>query len=324
MKGIGATALLAAMLPLGLASTATADRLVEARTLFTGRNIYAPAVIDSAAPSPNPFAPLLNVFGRYAMWYGGWQSESDEPHDKIYRRVSQDNSVWSDPVTVVTPAQLPGSHVHVNDPSVTVTNRARPYTMFFTACSDPCGIAEGSEIWSAESSDGIAWTGFRRLRAHWSHPAEPSAVWAPSGRQVWKLYYTDRSECDKVRVVSVDAEREAFDVRTVYHATQPLTCALNPEVKRFNGTWHLFYNGSPVGGGFSIEEAGSSSNAGWSGYVPLIQNNGPRYCATVAPGVLPAGGADYDLYFGLTPRQPDGTCRVDDQRSIERWRFREG
>jgi hypothetical protein len=99
MRGIGAIALLAAMLLLGLASTATADSPLGMRSLFSGRNIYSPAVIDADATSVNPFAPFLNAFGRYAMWYGGWQSDSDQPNGKIYRRVSQDNSVWSDPVS---------------------------------------------------------------------------------------------------------------------------------------------------------------------------------------------------------------------------------
>jgi hypothetical protein len=323
MKGIGATGLLAAMLPLGLASTATADRLVEARTLFTGRNIYAPAVIDSAAPSPNPFAPLLNVFGRYAMWYGGWQSESDEPHDKIYRRVSQDNGTWSEPITVLTPAQLPGPPgfwQHVNDPSVTVTNRLKPYTMFLTACRNPCGIAEGNEIWSVESLDGITWTSPKPLLALPFHPAEPAALWERSGSQVWKVYFEDRADCQKIQVVSVNSRREAFDMRTVYSTDQFGACLLNPEVRHFEGAWHLIYNRSPE---FNIEDAASQSNTFWSAHEVLIDSARIGYCATAAPGVLPAAGDQYDLYFGLALREPDGSCDITQFRRMERWRFRD-
>ncbi len=54
------------------------------------------------------------------MWYGGWQTDADFPHDKIYYRVSADNVNWSEPITVLRPGDVASNAQHVNDPTVTL------------------------------------------------------------------------------------------------------------------------------------------------------------------------------------------------------------
>ena len=86
------------------------------------------------------------------MWYGGWQSDSDYPNDKIYYRTSTDNINWLAPATVLRPADVSPNAYHVNDPTVTkhfnTATSAYQYTMFFTVCMNPCAD-DATELWSA-------------------------------------------------------------------------------------------------------------------------------------------------------------------------------
>ena len=299
---------------LGPATGASADRVLEQRTLFAGHNVYSPVV--------------ENVAGGQAMWYGGWQSEKDlAGGDEIYRRFSSDGIAWGAHTTVLTPADMPGGSAawrHVNDPSITIDGGPKPYTMFFTACRNPCAVTVGNEIWSAESVNGVNWTNLKPLLAGFPHPAEPSATAERSGAQEWKVYYTGRSECGKVKVVSVDAEREVIgEPQTVLSTSRPASCLLNPEVKYFHSAWHIFYERSDFGTNRrDIEESESDSNTSWRGFNKLIENDGPTYCATVGLGVRPLAGGNYDMFVGLTRRRSDGTCEVSYQGRIERWRWR--
>jgi len=299
---------------LGSAAGASADRVLEQRTLFAGRNVYSPVV--------------ENVAGGQAMWYGGWQSEKDlAGGDEIYRRFSSDGIAWGAHTTVLTPADMPGGSAvwrHVNDPSITIDDGPKPYTMFFTACRNLCAATQGNEIWSAESVNGVNWTNLKPLLAGFPHPAEPSATVERSGAQEWKVYYTGRSECGKVKMVSVNAEREVIsEPQTVLSTSRPASCLLNPEVKYFHSAWHIFYERADVWTNRrDIEESESDSNTSWTGFNKLIINSGPTYCATVGPGVLPLAGVSYDMFVGLTRRRSDGTCDVSHQGRIERWRWR--
>jgi len=99
----------------------------------------------------------------------------------------------------------------------------------------------------------------------------------------------------------------------------------NPEVKLVSGTWQLFFN-TYFTTEKDIYKVESNSNTSWpSSYEILIQNGGPTFCATMSPGVLLVTGtsSQYDLYYGLTPRQPDGSCILNEQKSIQRWRFQD-
>jgi hypothetical protein len=65
-------------------------------------------------------------------------------------------------------------------------------------------------------------------------------------------------------------------------------------------------------GGGDIYKIESASNLGWSGDLqPLILNNGPNICATIAPGVLPLANNQYAIYFGQTATNPG--CVLDNQ-----------
>ncbi len=304
-------------LPLSLETIFSGDLPLSAKTMFSGRNVYSPVVRD--------------VAGGKAMWYGGWQTAADlASGDKIYRRLSTDGgATWGPPTAVLTRELMPGGAAawrHVNDPTITLTGRPKPYTMFFTACRKVCDAQRGNEIWSAESGDGVTWTGLKVLMGGYPHPAEPSAISEPSGRQSWKVYFTPRAECGHVRMVSVDTRREAITTpQTVYRTSRPGSCLLNPEVKRLDSAWHLFYERADPGANRrDVEESESRSNTAWTGFKTRIENDGRTFCATIGPGIEPLAGARYNMYFGLTRRRSDGTCDVSHQRSIERWSWRKG
>jgi hypothetical protein len=127
-------------------SVTCADTIVSETLMFTGMNIYSPSLIYDN--------------GVYKMWYGGWQTQSDYPNDKIYYRTSTDNVNWSAPITVLTPGDIGPNVVHVNDPSVTkhfnTTSGQWQYTMFYTICINTCHPAD-NQVWSSVSGDGIHW-----------------------------------------------------------------------------------------------------------------------------------------------------------------------
>lgn len=139
----------------------------------------------------------------------------------------------------------------------------------------------------------------------------------------WKVYYVDKIETNKVKMVKVNGNRIPITVPlTVY--THPGGGEVDsPEVRFFNGNWHLFYN-VHFPDRTDIYKVESFTNENFYGSPEvLIENSGATYCATIGPGVLEAGGDQYDLYFGLTPRQAGGSCKRWEQRSICRWRWQD-
>lgn len=303
------------MLLLTLGLTAHADSVLSMNYAIGGRNIYA--------------SSLLADNGAYVMWYGGWQSDGDLPNDKIYMATSPDDNTWTTNGMVLYPQQVAPNAVHVNDPSVTKHFNAATgtwqYTMFYTVCVNSCGQAD-NQIWSSVSSDGVYWVNHQQLLAGPSGPAEPSAVIDPqSDGTFWKVYYVDRMDPTNVKVAYVNGNRGATAVSYAYFG--PGGAIANPEVQNFNGKWHLFFNAYFATSDGRMDHADiykveSATNTSWSGPPEvLISNTGPTYCGTFAPGVLPVGGNQYDMFFGLTARAADGTCPTSEQRSIQRWRW---
>lgn len=289
---------------------ASADTVVSQVALFAGRNVYAPSVINDE--------------GIYKMWYGGWQTEADFPNDKIYYRTSSDNTNWSAPMTVLQPSQVHPNAQHVNDPSVTkhfdATNGLYQYTMFYTVCMNPCNPSD-NQIWSSTSADGVNWENHQMLLAGPPGPAEPSIIIDPEpDGTFWKVYYVDRLEPTKVKVARVDGNRNATSVQIVYTFPGETQSISGPEVRAFNGKWHLFFNVF-FADRVDIYKVESTSNTTWpSTFEIVIQNSGPLFCGTLTPSILPAGGAQYDLYYGLTPRPASG-CDLTQQQSVHRWRM---
>ncbi len=309
-------------------TAARADTVLDTRSLFGGRNPYAPTVILDG--------------GTYKMWYSGWQTQADYPNDRIYYRTSVDNTSWSAPLTVLQPASIGPSVTHVGDPSVTKhfngVSGTWQYTMFYTVCVNPCE-QQHNQVWSSVSSDGINWHTHIPLLQSGSGPAEPSAIIDPQGDGTfWKVYYLDRFDPLRVKMVRVNGNRNGFAVQVVYtYPRQPVDINVisSAEVRPINGKWQLFFNAfqGPAGnpGGVplmrvDLYKVESFSNESWGSnpYEVLISNGGPTHCATTTPGVLPAGGTDYHLYFGLVPRNADGTCMdLSTHNSIQRWTWRD-
>lgn len=295
------------LLCLLITSVAYADTVLQMHALFGGTNIYAPTVILDGAT--------------YKMWYGGWQVPGAQ--DKIYFRTSANNSNWSAPMTVLVPSQIGPGVLHVNDPSVTKhfnqTNGQLQYTMFYTVCMLPCE-QQDNQIWSSTSSNGITWTHHQPLLNDAVGSAEPSAIIEPGAGGFWKVYYVDRLDATKVKMIRVDGNRNRVsEPQVVYQHSGGAISGV--EVRQIGGTWHLFFNAFFVDK-VDIYRTESASNELWpSAFTILIENSGPAFCGTLTPGVLPASDVQYDLYYGLTPRSADGSCNLTQQQSIQRWRF---
>jgi len=314
----------------GVATFANADTYVGGQFVFSGKNVYGPSVIND---------------GGYQMWHSAWQ-DNWVVNDTIYYRTSTDNVTWTNAVAVYSPQELEaavpslaGLIEHVTDPSVTkhingVTGQVQ-YTMFFTVCkrtsvSTPCDVQSGNEIWSAVSSDGQHWFYPQALitgsSGHWA--SEPSAVIDPQPNGTfWKVYYDDRTDSSKVKMVGVGGNRSVvYDYGAVLTSSPPVTLA-NPEVKYFNGQWHLFANHYTSNGQLAnIYKVQSSSNESFdfNAAQGVVMNAGVPYCGTVAPGVLPVGGNQYDIYFGLIENnQPGATCNMAANTNMVRFRFAE-
>ncbi len=293
---------------LTLASSAIcgrADTVTSQHYSFGGINVYSPTLIFDG--------------GVYKMWYGGWQDKNDG-HDRIYYRTSPDGLNWTAPVTVLNPTDVVADAVHVNDPSVTKhynsISKQYQYTMFYSVCRGPCISSSQNQTWSSVSSDGIHWIFHQPLMTSLDGSSEPSAIidQQPDGT-FWKIYYMNTAGANtQVFMAAVSGNRTVISQKVVY--TTPRTLA-NPEVRNVGGRWILFLNVYRTGGG-DIYKIESNSNLSWSGDLqPLILNNGPNICATIAPGVLPLDSKRYALYFGQTPSNPG--CQVDRQTSIQGW-----
>lgn len=304
---------------LGLAvwtSSSWADQLVDAAaTNVTGRNVYSPSVIFDN--------------GRFEMWYGGWQSASDLPNDRIYFRASVDGLNWSAPTQVLSPSQLPGaSFTHVNDPSVTkhrnAANGMLQYTMFYTACAAPCAQGD-NQIWSAVSSDGLNWSHHQVLLSSTSlGPAGPSAVIDPQpDGTFWRLYYVDRFDPWRVKVANVNGDRRATSASVAFENASELMGDV--EVVRFGTEWHLFFGAFVFHGNtldrVDVKKVVSASPMRWTGVArTLISNSGSAVCATITPGVLQTGARSYSLFFGVHLRGASG-CSLTEFTGIHRWRW---
>lgn len=297
------------------AQPAFADIVSSKQTMFSGMNVYAPTVLLER--------------GVYKMWYGGWQTSSDYPNDKIYYRTSSDNVNWSSPVPVLTPPQVHLGAQHINDPSVVRVQDGKTgsrYFMFYTVCMSPCAQSD-NQIWSAVSTDGVAWSDHRPLLATAYGPAEPSVI-ADGNGKTFRVYYAERlRDCNVVRMATFDRSFALKSTTNVFTLNMP-NCLTGPEVRYFNNSWHLFYNvwfsseaDPTVVGRASIYESESSSNTAWQSFSELISTPDDTSCGAITPGVLSTGGAEYDLYFGRTPTNGTPYCDVSHQESVERWRW---
>ena len=251
--------------------------------LFSGYNIYAPT--------------LIYADGICEMWYGGWQEPSDYNNDNIYYRTSVDCLNWSDPITVLTPEELPNSY-HVNDASVTrhfnTANGMWQYTMFFTSCAPPCNGYSDSQIWSSVSADGLSWSNHQMLLE--GGPSDPSAAFEDEG---WWVYYVDRLDQEKVRKVRVDGNRTvASDIEVVY--IDPGVIG-NVEVV---GNEAYFNRFTPI-------RVDIYKTVNWGTATLVIEPQGV-ICAATTPAVL-----DGYVYFGQH-YLVDGVCPINRHGSIQR------
>jgi hypothetical protein len=257
------------------------------------------------------------------MWYGGWQSEADYPHDKIYYRESKDSISWSAPRTVLEPSQLPIANFHVNDPSVVVTlnsiTKKIQYTMFYTVCVGTCTKNSENQIWSSVSSDGLRWIRHKPL-IRTEGAAVPSAVaFDGAGQSEWRVYYSNTSESrdtpKHIYMAVVDANRNILTKDKVAYTYLGPGVIANPEVRKIAGVWNLLFNVYHTRPGAKrntadIYLAQSPNPTHWraGSERPLIVNDpkGP-VCAPVAPTVLSFHGSLL-LQFGQARYGTSGAC----------------
>jgi hypothetical protein len=328
-----------ALILLGTSVSAMADTYVAGQVLFSGKNVYGASILND---------------GGYHMWHSAWQVSSIPQQDIIYYRKSADNINWSSPTTVYRTTDLEASYpgitgkvTHVTDPSVTkhtngVTGEVQ-YTMFFTVCmskvaGSTCDAQKDNEIWSVVSNDGGKnWVLPKPLISGIPnvYASEPSAIIdQQSDGTFWKVYYDDRADSTKVRLVGVDGNRNV--IRHYAPAISTTITLANPEVRYFNGQWHLFANvygpgardasGTMYPTTANIYKVSSPDNTNFPATAarPIIVNGGVPYCGTIAPGIQPVGGNQYDIYFGLISNSVPGQgCDMAANTYMVRYRFAE-
>lgn len=310
-----------------LGACGQAQSAPQVRTIFSGRNVYSPTILfDSRS-------------GKYKMWYGGWQSQSDYPHDKIFYRESSDASAWSAPTTVLTHSQIPVTNVHVNDPTVVTqvnaVTKAVQYTMFYTVCVRPCTRNAENQIWSSVSSNGLAWS-FHKPLITSQGAAVPSAVVLEAGQgAVWRLYYSNTSErTDAPRhiyAVDVDGNRDVSREPRVVFTYSGAGVIANPEVRQVGGTWHLLFNvyhkppgaSRDTGDIYSVSSKSPTSFSSASARPLIVSDPAKSVCATVAPSLL-ADRSGLILQYGQATYQPNGKCDFSIFHSLRQVRAETG
>lgn len=292
-------------------SSSCGQASVDSLTIFSGRNVYSPA-LEYDEPS-----------GYLKMWYGGWQSQSDYPHDKIYYRTSKDGVNWSEPLTVLTSKQLPVANAHVNDPSVVktlnkVTNRFQ-YTMFYTVCIGRCVQNAENQIWTSVSSDGLTWK-FHKPLVKTNGAAVPSAIaFKGNSLSVWRIFYSNTAENNNkpthVFMAEVDGDRNVLRKDVVAYTHQGPGVIANPDVRSVDGTWNLLFNvyhtrprAKRNTADVYLTQSDSPSHWRPGSAWPLIVNDPTReICASVAPTLASFRGRLL-IQFGEARYTKAGTC----------------
>jgi hypothetical protein len=313
---IALIAALIAAIAVGVVQLDQGPASIHVTPQFTGRDVYSPDV------HPNPSG------SGYLMWYAGWQTQQTLDSgqlDSIYLRTSPTpDGPWSAPTTAVIPTQVAPQVTEVNDPSVTIVaaNGARQFTMFFTTlvchpraagCATTAEQAANTEVWSATSGDGVRWGSFKRLGvpdAARKGVSGPSAVLQPSGSQQWVVFYG--TGC-LIGMASVNANREVLASSIAYRGTGT-RCMSNPVVWSSSSKWHMLFNVLEPSGAntvrFDIWGTTSGSLTNWllATASPIVVVQGGHFCGALTPDVLPAGSANYNLYFGLVTPGSSGVC----------------
>jgi len=324
MRKIPSRLLACAMIFIG--KPLAAQTVISMSTLSTGRNIYSPTVIYDAQAHI------------YKMWYGGWQTNADYPHDKIYYRTSTDGLAWTGPTTVLTPTQVGPSAVHVNDPSVTkiynaVDNRYQ-YTMFYTVCVNTCTNNTDNQIWSSISTDGINWVIHAPLIESNGASTPSSIVSKKSNGSVWTVYYSNTSENGNLPThvfsADVDGNRKIINHDAVvytYNADDGILA--NPEVRQIGNDWDLFFNVYHTVPGAShatadIYVSTANTNRYWestSAHSMIANNPSGSVCLTLSPGVIPVNKTGkFLMYFGQGQYVSGSrSCNFSDISSIQEW-----
>jgi hypothetical protein len=281
------------------------------QTIFEGRNVYSPSTTYDADSAV------------FKMWYGGWQTTADYPHDKIYYRTSRDGSTWSAPRAVLTPSQLPVASTHVNDPSVVkifnaITKKPQ-YTMFYTVCIAPCRRTADNQLWTSVSPDGVNWSlNMPLIRTQGA--SEPAAIISPAGAAaVWRVYYSNTSEANNatthILFADVDGNRKVLQEGAIAYTHRGPGVLANPEVRKIEGVWNLIFNVYQTRPGSNrntadVYIARSVNPSRWldGSALPLILNdpNG-QVCATIAPAIVQAGDHVL-LQFGQARYSASGVC----------------
>jgi hypothetical protein len=200
--------------------------------------------------------------------------------------------------------------------------------MFFTVCVSPCADQAYNQLWSVTSGDGIHWVYPQQIITGGNGPAEPSAIIDPqSNGTFWKVYYMNSGNDEtNVWMAEIGGNRNFLGAQIVYTFPAGYSIA-NPEVRNINGIWRLFFNiyqSGPSGTEANIASSASGTNMQWPpSYSLLIGNGGPSICGTIAAGVYPLNGGQYQLYFGQTPRQSNGSCDISQQTTMQMWTWQQ-
>ena len=146
----------------------------------------------------------------------------------------------------------------------------------------------------------------------------------PSGDQQWVVFYG--TGC-LIGMASVNAKRDVLASSIAYRGNG-IRCMSNPVVWRSGSKWHMLFNVLEPSGTdavrFDIWSTSSASLTNWllAGASPIVVVQGGKFCGALTPDVLPAGSAQYDIYFGLVTPGASGVCNdLTQSTSIARTRI---
>jgi hypothetical protein len=204
--------------------------------------------------------------------------------------------------------------------------------MFMTVCMDPCEEKD-NQVWSIVSFDGINWKSPIPLLTSDLGPAEPSAIYDPdpkSGR-VWRVFYTDRLDARKIKMVEVNANRRIIKrPQVVYTAAKDFEGTLSGvEIKELNGSFHLFFNVHHLNSSkvyslniYKVESQNLTKFTGPASPV-VVHEKGSHICAATTPGILPRKDGTYHLLMGLVNRSSNQKCDLTGHRTMHIWKIRD-
>ena len=275
-----------------------------------GYNIYAPLIVQPAGES------------RRLLYFGGWLTRRDFPHDAIYEcdiGPTVDHApTCSGPHAVITSEALSSPAMHINNPSIRYIPQLGLYAVAATVCADSCQNPRDSQVWIGTT---VSLTTPWKLKMLLDQgAAEPTfGEISESGDRV-TLVYSRRGDMSHLYGLALEPLTSTPIGSPFVYLTDPGRYALtNPSYSEIGDYRLLLWNrltgdfdpslGRAAATGVDVAMAVAKKGGAWQQRGVLLQQN-TDICAYLTPSSVANRDDTISVLVGLVKRAGDKWCRL--------------